>query len=341
MRGCARWRVHTLTDAADPHLIPLAPSAAPIRPFLDWPVSTDTKDWAADVAIIGIQHSEPYAGDPRPNDQARAPDAVRLVSSQICYGPDQWDFDFGAALSAVLPARCLDAGNLAWVDGSYDEYAAGITARLRYLWRQGAQVFILGGDHGVTIPAVDALDAIGEPVYIVHIDAHLDWREEVGGVTRGYSSPLRWASRKPWISGMTQIGLRSTGSARRGEFEDARKYGSRIFAAHEVHTAGLEPVLATIPAKSAVYVTIDADGMDPTEMPGVMAPAPGGLRYEQVAPFLRTIAERHRIVGLDVVEIAPRFDSANGITCIMAGRLIVNALGASWSPQGAYRARGT
>ena len=317
----------------------LPPTAAPVRPFLDWPVVTDPARWRADVALLGIQHSEPYAGDPRPNDQARAPDAVRLASANISYGPNQWDFDLGTALSAVLPGRCLDLGNVAWVEGSYDAYAAAITARLRQLWRQGTQLFIVGGDHGVTIPVLDALDVLGESVYIAHIDAHLDWREDVGGVTRGYSSPLRWASRKPWISGMTQIGMRSTGSARRGEVEDARRYGSRIYAAHEVHAQGLEPALATIPANSAVYVTIDADGMDPTEMPAVMAPAPGGLLYRQVAPFLRAIAERHRIVGLDVVEVAPGLDSTNSITCIMAGRLIVSALGASWGPAGACRVR--
>jgi agmatinase len=289
------------------------------------------------VAVVGIQHSEPYAGDPRPNDQARAPDAVRLVSKQFCYGPDQWDFDFGGTLAAALSVRCVDCGNFSWVDGSYDDFARFITASLRQLWRQGAQVFVLGGDHGVTIPVLDALDAVGEPVYILHIDAHLDWREEVGGVTRGYSSPLRWASTKPWVAGMTQIGMRSTGSARRGEVEAARNYGSRVFTATEVHARGMAPVLETIPARVPVYVTIDADGMDPTEMPAVMAPAPGGLRFEQVAPLLRAIAIRQRIVGLDIVEIAPHFDHANAITAITAGRLILNALGASWGAEGAFR----
>jgi agmatinase len=62
----------------------------------------------------------------------------------------------------------------------------------------------------------------------------------------------------------------------------------------------------------------------------------GGLHFDQVAPFLRTLAARHRIVGLDIVEIAPTFDAANGITCITAGRLIVNVLGASWAPTGAF-----
>jgi agmatinase len=298
---------------------------------------TDPAQWVAEVAVVGIQHSEPYAGDPRPNDQARAPDAVRLVSKQFCYGPEQWDFDFGGPLATALPLRCLDCGNFSWIGGSYDAFAEFVTASLRQLWRQGAQVFVLGGDHGVTIPVLDALDVIGEPVYILHVDAHLDWREEVGGVTRGYSSPLRWASTKPWIAGMTQIGMRSTGSARRDEVEAARKYGSRVFTATEVHARGMGPVLETIPARAPVYVTIDADGMDPTEMPGVMAPAPGGLRFEQVAPLLRAIATRQRIVGLDVVEIAPHFDHANAITAITAGRLILNALGASWSAEGAFR----
>jgi agmatinase len=317
----------------------LVMTAAPVRPFLDWPVATDPQRWSAHVAMLGVQHSEPYAHDARPNDQARAPDAIRLQSANISYGRDQWDFDLGFELSAVLPPRCLDCGNFAWVDGSYDAYAASVSACLRHFWRQGAQVYILGGDHGVTIPALDALDAVGAPVHIVHVDAHLDWRADVGGVTRGYSSPLRWASRMPWVSGMTQIGMRSTGSARRGEVDDARRYGAHIFTAAEVCGAGLAPVLATIPAGSAVYVTIDADGMDPTEMPGVMAPAPGGLRFEQVAPFLGTLARRNRIVGLDVVEVAPRFDAPNGITAITAGRLIVSTLGASWGPGGTYATR--
>ncbi len=50
----------------------LLPTAAPVRRFLDWPVATDPAEWSADVALIGIQHSEPYAHDPQPNDQARA-----------------------------------------------------------------------------------------------------------------------------------------------------------------------------------------------------------------------------------------------------------------------------
>jgi agmatinase len=313
------------------------PTSTPIRPFLDWPVVTDPAEWNAQVAVIGIQHSEPYAGDPWPNDQARAPDAIRKASDNISFGPDQWDFDLDSARSAFLPSRCLDIGNIAWSGQRFDDYFAATVGRLRHAWSTGTQLYILGGDHGVTIPAMEALQAVGERVYIVHIDAHLDWREEVGGATRGYSSPLRWASRLPWIRGMTQIGLRATGSARAGEVAAARAYGSHLFPAHEVHARGIDPVIDSIPDDAPLYITIDADGMDPTEMPGVMAPAPGGLYYRMVGPFLETLAARQRVVGFDIVEIAPRFDASSALTCVTAGRLMMSVLGGSWKEKGGGR----
>ncbi len=320
-------------------MTPLQPTASPVRPFLDWPIVTDPAAWSADVALIGIQHSEPYAHDTRPNDQSRAPDAIRWKSRSFCYNAGNWDFDTSVELTSVVPQRCIDLGNVAWTGGEYGDYAAAITERVRHLWRQGAQLFVLGGDHGVTIPVVDALDAVGAAVHVLHIDAHLDWRAEVGGVRRGYSSPLRWASTVKAVSGMTQIGLRAIGSARRGEVEAARAYGSHLISAEQFHAEGANPVLATIPDGRAVYLTIDADGIDPTEMPAVMAPTPGGLYFRQVAPLLRAVARHHRIVGMDVVEIAPSLDYANGLTCIMAGRLILNVLGASWGQGGAFGGR--
>ena len=101
-----------------------------------------------------------------------------------------------------------DTARLPYGSKSVETVARYAVEAAHYLEAHGAQVLVIGGDHGATIPALDALDAVGEPVYIVHVDAHLDWRAEVGGVTRGYSSPLRWASTKPYVLGMTQIGLR-------------------------------------------------------------------------------------------------------------------------------------
>jgi agmatinase len=314
----------------------LEPTNPPARPFLDWPVATEASGWDARVALLGIRHSEPYKHDSFPNDQARAPDAIRARSQSFCYDPAHWDFDVGTDLASNLPSH-VDMGDVAWGGGDYDDYAAAITDRVRYLWKRGAQLVVLGGDHGVTIPVVDALEAIGSPVHILHVDAHLDWREEVGGVRRGYSSPLQWASKVKAVSGMTQIGLRAIGSARRQEVAAARSFGSHLIDAEKIHAEGMDPVLATIPADRPVYLTIDADGLDPTEMPAVMAPTPGGIYFRQLAPLLRSVARRNRIVGMDIVEIAPSYDFANGLTCIMAGRLILNVLAASWGEGGAWR----
>jgi agmatinase len=244
----------------------------PARAFLDWTIVTDPNDWRADKALIGSPHSEPYARDKHPSDQAAAPAAVRNQSHQISDGADHWDFDIGTTLSSPLMGRCIDCGDVPWLEGNYDEHAARVTALARRLFRDSTQVFVLGGDHGVTIPVLDALEEIGEPIHVVQIDAHLDWRPEVGGVRRGYSSPMFWASRLPWISGMTQIGLRSTGSARRSEVEAARDYGARLITAETVHAEGLLPLLKAIPATMPIYVTIDADGLDPAEMPGFWRP---------------------------------------------------------------------
>jgi len=314
----------------------LEPTLKPERSFLDWPVATDASGWNAELAILGVRHSEPYGHDPFPNDQSKAPGAIRAMSHSFCYDAAHWDFDVDADLASSLPSH-VDMGDVAFDGGDYDAYATAVTARVRHIWKQGAQLVVLGGDHGVTIPVVDALDAVGEPVHILHVDAHLDWREEVGGVRRGYSSPLQWASKLKAVCGMTQIGLRAIGSARQREVQAARAFGSHLFGAEQIHAEGMDPVLATIPEGRAVYLTIDADGLDPTEMPAVMAPTPGGIYFRQLAPLLRTVARRNRIVGMDIVEIAPSYDFVNGLTSIAAGRLILNVLGASWGPGGAWR----
>ncbi len=301
----------------------------PPRGFLDWPVVTDPAAWHADVAMVGIPLSEPYAGNPHPNDQARAPDWVRSQSSQFCDGPDQWDFDLGGSLGEALPARCLDLGNLVWDGGDYPAFLRETAGRLAGLWRQGTQVLALGGDHGVSIPLLHGLEGVGEPVHIVHVDAHLDWRDEAGGVRHGYSSPLRRASELPWIRGMTQIGLRGTGSARREEYEASLDWGARHVSARALHDRGIEWVIDQLPETGPFYLTVDADGIDPMLMPAVLAPVPGGLTAPQMFRLIRAICKRGRLVGMDIVEIAPGMEPANALTAIMAGRMFIHALGAS------------
>lgn len=299
--------------------------AAPLRPFLDWTVETDPDRWQpVDVALIGLPYSEHYSGEPRPNDQATAPEAIRVQSAQLTFGPAFHDFDFGATLAEVLPRGGRDAGNLIPGTGAFAAELGPCVAVLKRQFETAALSVVLGGDHGVTIPVLQALEVIGEPVHLVQIDAHIDWRDEVRGARLGYSSPMRRASELPWIKGITQIGIRGSGSARAQEVADARAWGAELITAAEVHR-DLSAVLARLRGKGPFFLTIDADGLDPSVMPAVLGPVPGGLRFEQVLPIIAALA-RERLVGMDVVEVAPSIDLPNRITAITAGRLIVNAV---------------
>ena len=132
----------------------------------------------------------------------------------------------------------------------------------------------------------------------------------------------------PHIGEMFQIGLHASGSARQEEVDAALAYGSHLITAYKVHNEGIESVLAKIPDGGNYYAAIDLDGRDPAIAPAVFAPCPGGLTFMQVRKLLRGLVTKGRVVGMDVVEIVPSMD-VNKITCITAGRLIANLIGAA------------
>jgi len=111
------------------------------------------------------------------------------------------------------------------------------------------------------------------------------------------------------------------------EVEDAIAYGAKLIDAYEMHTIGMDAVLDQIPDGGPYYLTIDADGLDPTIMPAVMAQTPGGLTWLQMRALLHGLVRKGRVLGMDLVEIAPSYDVGN-ITLIHAERLICNFIGA-------------
>jgi len=197
---------------------------------------------------------------------------------------------------------------------------------IKTILSRGALPIVLGGDHGVTATALLGYEAMS-PLSVAQLDAHLDWRDEVNGVRFGQSSPMRRASEMPWVASMIQIGLRGAGSARQAEVDAARAFGSVLVKAADVHRLGVEAVLEKMPPAERYFVTIDIDGLDPAIAPGTGFPPFGGLTYYQATDLLRGIASRGKVVGLDVVEVAPALDHA-GMTSFLAAQLILNMLGA-------------
>ncbi|MEM7223842.1 MAG: agmatinase [Pseudomonadota bacterium] len=295
--------------------------------YLGFPVATDLDALDAHVAILGLPYGDPYTIDEVTNDQTNAPTAVRKVSDQVMVGLRHWDFDIGGTLFDGKAIKVVDCGDVPGDARDLGGHYARAEQAARKILGAGALPVVIGGDHGVPIPVFRALDAHG-PVTLVHIDAHLDWRDNVNGVREGYSSPIRRASEMAHIGEIFQIGIRAQGSARAEEVEAARAYGAHIITAPELHRIGMAAVLERIPAGGNTYLTIDADGLDPAVMPAVAAPAPGGVTYYQTLELIQGLVAKTKLLGMDIVEITPKRD-LNGITAITAGRLIYGLIGAT------------
>lgn len=305
-----------------------SPRVAPCT-FLDFPLVVDLDRFDADIAVLGIPFGMPYTAAAMANDQSRAPDAIRQFTnrSDIDYTRNHFDWDLRGALFDGREIEAVDCGNVTADRSDHRQHYTRAERVARAVFGHGATLITLGGDHGVPIPVIRALEVFDREVTLVHVDAHLDWRDEINGETEGYSSPIRRAAEMPWIGEIVQIGMRGIGSARRQEVDDAVAYGATLVDAYEMHEIGIDAVIERIPDGGLYYLTIDADGLDPTIMPAVMSQTPGGLTWVQVRKLIHALVNKGRVAGMDLVEIAPSYDVGN-ITLVHAERLICNFIGA-------------
>jgi agmatinase len=277
------------------------------------------------AVIFGAGHGSTYPGRDS-SGHASAADAVRAASQEDAALVEHWDFDLGGPLFGGGPVSCIDAGDVPTVVHDNAGNRARIEARTRAVLALPAVPILIGGDDSVPIPFLAGFAEHG-PVWILQIDAHIDWRDEVHGERCGYSSPMRRASEMGHVAGMVQVGIRAVGSARAAEVEAARRYGSRLVTAREIHAEGVEAALRHIPDGARTVVTLDCDGLDPGIMPGVAARTPGGLTYTQAIDLIAGLGRRARIAGFDLVELYPPAD-VDGLSALTAARLLVNAIGA-------------
>ena len=284
-----------------------------------------TDDRMPRAVIFGASHGTTYPGEDSSGYELAA-DAIRAASLADAALVGNWDFDLGGPLFDGKPVCCVDAGDIATTMHDNAGNRSRIEAKTREILALPAVPILLGGDDSVVIPFLSGFSD-SEPVWILQIDAHIDWRDEVHGERYGYSNPMRRASEMPHVAGMVQVGLRSVGSARLAEIEAARRYGSRFVTAREVHTQGVEAALRHIPEGVRAVVTLDCDGLDPGIMPGVAARTPGGLTYTQAIDLISGLGGRARIAGFDLVELYPPAD-VDGLSALTAARLLVNAIGA-------------
>lgn len=298
----------------------------PFTGFCTFAKSAICADWdriEADVAVLGA----PLDMGTQWRAGARfGPRSIREASTLFSFGHDgAYDHEDDVTYLTADQGRIVDIGDADIIHTDQERSLANIEFGVRKILKAGAIPVILGGDHSVNIGCINAFDD-QEPFHVVHIDAHLDFVDERHGVRNGHGSPLRRAAEKPFVTGLTQLGIRNVSSTAREGYEDARRMGSDILSVRQFRALGVQKVIERIPAGQRYYFTIDIDGFDPSIAPGTGTPSHGGFTYYEVLELLEGLTRRGTVIGMDLVEVAPDYDHT-GTTAILAAQLLMNVIG--------------
>ncbi len=171
---------------------------------------------------------------------------------------------------------------------------------------------MLGGEHLVTLPAVEALLDKFPDLCIIHLDAHTDLRDDYLGIKLSHATVMRRIWEKVGDKRIWQFGIRS---GEKYEFEWARDHTFLTPFCLD----GIEKALEII-GKRPVYLTIDMDVLDPSVFPGTGTPEHGGISFKELLEFIIKLRGTY-IVGADLVELAPHYD-ASGISTAAACKLL-------------------
>lgn len=236
---------------------------------------------------------------------ARIRDALRAPSSNL----------------SVEDGRALDDG-LTWHDAgdlaipSADDPRTTIAAGVRALLDRGARPVVLGGDHSVSFPVVQAVAAAREPFTILHFDAHADLYDVLDGDRFSHACPFARIMEAGLATRLVQVGVRTL---TRHQREQAARFGVEVIDMR-AHAAGARPVVS-----GPVYVSVDLDVLDPAFAPGLSHWEPGGLSTRELLTMLQAIDAP--IVGADLVEYNPLRDPS-GVTAMVAAKVLKELLAA-------------
>lgn len=294
------------------------------------------QDWSAidaDVAVLGA----PFDFGTQFRAGARfGPRAVREASTLFSFGhAGAYDHEDDCTYLGG-EVRIVDIGDADIVHTDTMKSHANIKAGVKAILDAGALPVVIGGDHSINIPCIDAFEGQGD-VHILQIDAHLDFVDERHGVRYGHGNPMRRAAEKPYVTGLTQVGIRNVSSTAKEGYDDARRMGSDILSVRQMRALGPQGVIDRIPKGARVYVTLDIDAFCPSIAPGTGTPSHGGFAYYEVLEMLQALARRNEVVGIDLVEVAPDYDPT-GSTAILAAQVLLNFLGFVFHERGQRQA---
>ena len=260
-----------------------------------------------DVAVVGVPFD--LATTNRPGARF-GPAAIRAASAIMAWDrPYGWDYDPRERLSVVdYGDVSFDFAQTAQIPGTIEEQIATIVAA-------GAAPLSLGGDHWISLPALRAVHRAHGPLSLVHFDAHTDTWEDEPGRLYHHGTMFRHAANDGLIvpERSVQIGIRT---------HNPDTMGFHVLDAPRVHAGGTQSVIDAVRELTAghkVYLTFDIDCLDPAFAPGTGTPVSGGLSSAQAIAILCGLAGVD-VVGADVVEVAPAYDSAQ-MTALAAAHI--------------------
>jgi len=221
----------------------------------------------------------------------RGPSALLEASTQVEYYDIETETEVHArGIHTEPPVEC---------DGPPEALAPLVRERVARCLEENRFPVVLGGEHSVTIGAVEAAAARHQDLTVLQIDAHGDTRETYHGSTHNHACVMARAKEHAEI---VQVGIRAIDAS-----EAAGMAPERTFFAHEIVGAPDHSWLDRVSSvlTTNVYVTIDLDAFDPAYIPATGTPEPNGLDWRTVNELIKRVARSRTVVGFDVVELCP------------------------------------
>ena len=243
-----------------------------------------------------------------------APIAIRDASQNVeCYS-------FRTGID-VEDLKTHDLGDL-HVAGDVELTLGRLALVTQDLFDEDKIPVFIGGEHTITLGVARSL---GEDVAIVSFDAHLDLRDCYMGLNVSHTTFMRRINEDFKPPKILEIGTRAVC---REELDYAKEAGIEYITTNQIRKDGIKKTAETIKdilkGYEKIYVTIDMDVLDPSVVPAVPNPEPEGLTTAALLDLLEAVCDR-RVVGFDVVEVAPQYDQ--GVTAIQATKVIFEVLG--------------
>ncbi|GAA1361394.1 agmatinase [Arthrobacter rhombi] len=217
-------------------------------------------------------------------------------------------------ISPFENVQVADAGDMAVNPFNIDEAIETIQQNALDLTADGSSLMTIGGDHTIALPLLRAAaERAGEPVAMLHFDAHLDTWDTYFGAEYTHGTPFRRAVEEGILDteAISHVGTRGPLYGKK-DLEDDKRFGFGIVTSSDVYYQGVAEVVAKLRDRIGnrpLYISVDIDVLDPAHAPGTGTPEAGGITSRELLEILRGMRGMN-LIGADLVEVAPAYDHA-------------------------------